>query len=467
MVKRTRWIALSMVLAVAAAACGGGKTTGGGSGGGSTAAPSGATTTTNALAAKCKSEPPQASEIGVTTDTITIAVIADTGSPIRPGLFQGSVDAVKAWAAYKNATGGLGCRKVAVKAFDSKLSAVDSKNSLTQACSGTFAAVATTALFLNDMSPAEKCKDRAGATTGLPDLAQLQTEPVQQCSKISFAVLPNAGACPYSGAGQRTFRVADGPLRFLLNKYPGALRGVWVIPQDLPSTISSSMPGFRYAQQLGIKKDAEFGASGLATQSAYTPIAQRIKDNKSTFAQVGLDYKGTVYLRKEAATQGVNSVKVWYCTLQCYDQRLIKEGGSAVEGQWVAMTILPLEDKGSNASLDAFIKYDKKPDGFGLQAWAAAELFGQSVDKIVADKGPNALTRANLLDTIRNTHNFTANGIIPPTDVGGKKGTTCFIMLQVQNRKFVRVQPTEPGKFDCTTGQAGSITLDPIKAFKP
>ena len=81
-----------------------------------------------------------------------------------------------------------------VETSDSKLSADEAKNGITTACANSLALVGTTALFLNDMRPAEGCKDKAGATTGLPDLAVVQTEPVQQCSHLSFAVIPNAGA---------------------------------------------------------------------------------------------------------------------------------------------------------------------------------------------------------------------------------------------------------------------------------
>ena len=54
-------------------------------------------------------------------------------------------------------------------------------------------------------------------------------------------------------------------------------------------------------------------------------------------------------MRKEAQVQGVNTVKVWDCSVQCYDKRLISEGGNAVEGQYVWLNFLPFEDKGSNA----------------------------------------------------------------------------------------------------------------------
>ena len=74
-------------------------------------------------------------------------------------------------------------------------------------------------------------------------------------------------------------------------------------------------------------------------------------------------------------------MKVWDCSVQCYDQRLISEGRRAVEDQYVWLSFLPFEDAGSNETLDAFLKYNKKPDGFGAQAWVAGELFARAVER--------------------------------------------------------------------------------------
>ena len=65
----------------------------------------------------------------------------------------------------------------------------------------------------------ESCKDKAGAATGLPDLAELQTEAAQQCSPVSFATLPTGSSCPYSGSGQRTFTVGYTQYDYYFNKY--------------------------------------------------------------------------------------------------------------------------------------------------------------------------------------------------------------------------------------------------------
>ena len=164
-----------------------------------------------------------------------MTVVADVNNSIRPGLFKGSWDGVKAWGDYINSKGGLACRKVVVKEGDSKLSPTDSTNAISAACANSVAMVGTTALFLQDVTPMETCKDKAGATTGIPDLALLQTEPAQQCSAISFAALGLAASCPYSGTGPRTFRVGYTAPDFYFKKYGAdALHGVFVIPKDLP-----------------------------------------------------------------------------------------------------------------------------------------------------------------------------------------------------------------------------------------
>src|SRR2546430_15251464 len=60
-----------------------------------------------AATARSQQEQPAASEIGVTPDTIRIAVIADVDNAARPGLFQGSVNGVRAAAKFINDSGGV------------------------------------------------------------------------------------------------------------------------------------------------------------------------------------------------------------------------------------------------------------------------------------------------------------------------------------------------------------------------
>src|SRR5947209_17332599 len=136
------FVALVVVLVLVAAACGRSGTSG----------TKDATTTTAASSAGCKGAL-EASDVGVTPTEITIQVMADVGSPLAPGLFQGNVDAVNAFAKYWNAHGGIGCRQVKVVTWDSKLSAEESKNGLINACTNAPAMVGDNALFHPDATP--------------------------------------------------------------------------------------------------------------------------------------------------------------------------------------------------------------------------------------------------------------------------------------------------------------------------
>jgi hypothetical protein len=91
------------------------------------------------------------------------------------------------------------------------------------------------------------------------------------------------------------------------------------------------------------------------------------------------------------------------------------------------------------------------------------------VNKAMAANGgdPNAITRSNLLTAIRGIEGFTAGGMIPPTNIGKKQGSVCLVGLQVKDGKFVRVSPTEPGKFDCGGNKPPvELNIDPVKEYK-
>ena len=195
-----------------------------------------------------------------------------------------------------------------------------------------------------------------------------------------------------------------------------------------------------------------------------------MKQHKSTFVLNMLDYKGTVLLRKEAVNQQASdTVKVWHCFLNCYDERLIGEGGTAVEGQYVWLSFLPIEDKGSNPELDAFLQYDKKPDGWGMQAWLAGEIFRVCRERHDGrPRGrPECCDAGERAQRDPESPRFRCEREMAATDVGNRVGSVCVVGLQVQNGKFVRVDPPQPGTFDCNGDKPlVPLTIDPAKEYR-
>jgi len=271
---------------------------------------------------------------------------------------------------------------------------------------------------------------------------------------VSFAVIVVGLDCATKDAAEKQVTVRAGTAKYFTKRNKG-LHGVFTLAGDLKSTVNAALPLVAMYKSFGVKSDGEFKVSGLSPQAAYTPIVQAIKQNNSTYVLNNVDYKANVLLRKEAMVQGATGVKVWDCALQCYDRRTIEEGETAVEGQYVSLFFIPFEEAKQNKSVSNYLKNLEsrdQADGFGAQAWTAGLFFRDVVNNVAKADGNNGLTRARFLEEAAKIHEFTADGMLGPTDVGGRKISPCGVILQVKNGKFVRVSPKKKGTFDCDGG---------------
>jgi hypothetical protein len=395
-----------------------------------------------------------ASDVGISPTEIRIGVIADTGSPIAPGLFQGAVDGVQAWADYMNAKeGGLAGRKIVIDTYDSKLTADDARNSVIEACGKDFATVGTSALFLNNVDDLVACKDSKGAATGMPDFPVVTTEVSQQCSPVSFEINQPIIVCSTKDQNPQTYRGSLGATSWYIKKYgKGALHGLFLYPSDIKSAKNAQVPAFTAQQKAGIKQDQTFDVSGRAPQSDYTPFVQAMKDSGATYARDGSNDASVIALRKEAKIQGVNTVKVWDCSLQCYDKDLVSSANAAdTEGQYVWIPFVPFEEASTNKAEQNFLKYigKDKADGFSLQAYASGLFLRDVVNSITKSGGNDTVTRKAVLAAAPNITSFNADGMLGNVNVGGHVPSPCFALLQIKGGKFVRVFPTKKGTLNC------------------
>jgi len=415
-------------------------------------------------------EKPTATEIGVTPKEIRIAILADVDTPVAPGLFKGSQDAVEGFAKYINKQGGLAKRKVVVDFLDTRLSADEARNAIIKACQQDFAMVGTAALFINNIDDQTACVDKAGAATGLPDIPFLATEAQQQCSPITFPVSPPQVLCDTVDEHPQTYQASVGRGFYYKKKYGNDLHGVYVFGSDLKSARNASFSsGLGQVRQICCNSDRDFDLSARAPQSEYTPVVQEMKDQSSNYGQSTGPFNQMVALRKEAKLQGLNDVKVWDCGTQCYDPQLIEQGGADVEGQYVDTLYLPFfnaADRKANKMAAAFYKNVGAGNTGQLGApysWIATIAFRDAVNALVKQHGVNGLTRANLLEALGNIHQFDADGFYSGVDLAGREIGPCHVLNQIKNGKFVRVQPTKPGKFDCPKGGVVHTELDLIQ----
>jgi ABC-type branched-subunit amino acid transport system substrate-binding protein len=412
-------------------------------------------------AAGAQSSKPKADDVGITSSQIRLAVIADVDTSVQPGLFQKSVDAMKAWAKIVNKAGGIAGRKIVIDFIDSKLNPNETRNAIIKACANDFAMVGGEALFLNNVDDMVACKNSAGQAIGLPDMPGTALDTTQACSPVTYLVLALGKYCETKNDHPQTYTVQQGDYLYYLKKYKD-LHGIWTIPADLKSTKNQVIPTAQAGVDLGIKKDGQgfYDVFSQDPQSAMTPIVQTIKSNESTIAYNGGNKMAD--LRKEAVLQGVDSVKLWACNQACYTDLLLQQGGADVNDTQMLVTALPFYSEyklnPTLKKLVAAVGGIDNTDFNSVSSWTAALLFEDAVKKATANGG--TLTRQSLFDALKTETSFDASGIVGPTDVAAHQPPACIVMVQIKNQKFVRTYPKKPGTFDCNKKNLTEIKLD-------
>jgi ABC-type branched-subunit amino acid transport system substrate-binding protein len=434
----------------------------------SSSTPSATSSTAPASAAATQAASPAGSagpgtDIGLTATTIKVGVIADVNNPLVPGLFKDSVNAVKAWAAGLNASGGLAGRKVVVDFCDSQLNPNATTNCVIKACANDFALVGTSANALEDLSDLDGCKNAAGKAVGIANLAAFAFPP-ESCDPDTYLVSGLGSYCATAKANPQTYSVPVGDTRYFVAHNSG-LNGIWLYDSDDPTFKVTQTPLFKAESNLGIKEDGQgfYAVSGAAPQSALTPYIQQIKASGATFVYDDVTTSAMVLLRREAQLQGVSSVKVWLCNSGCYDPSFYAQGGATVNGTYASLTDLPyLSDYPTNPALDKLIT---ELGGVGnvnnnaILSYAMALLFQDAVEKATANGG--TLDRQTLLSALNNDEqSFDAQGIVGPVNIGARASSACSVLVQLVNGTWQRVDPTKPGTFDCSPANLATLKMN-------
>jgi ABC-type branched-subunit amino acid transport system substrate-binding protein len=391
--------------------------------------------------------------------------MADIGASSIPGMADGSVNAIKAWANLVNSQGGLACRQVKVRVFDSKIDPTQSAAGYLDGCQNAFAMVGTYALAVSDVSTLDDCKNKAGQPVGLPETPGVALNPLQACNKTDFLYASTGEPCP-AGSGTQTFAESS-----VYNDYiksalgTGSAHGVYYVALTPPVIKDSAVPQYLYMQQLGLKSDEMVGLPATATQANFTPIITKMVSGKSQFYFSDSVFPTFLEAKAEAAAQGVSSNVLWLCQTTCYTPAFYAAGKAAAVGTKVAIDTLPFSEANVNQEMKTFTTNVSQPDSFAIESWIAARLFQTAVQNLVAAQGPNALTRANILTALSQVKNFTDGGIIGPSTPSEHTASNCIVVLNTNaDGTFSRVWPAKPGTLAC--GSSGTISVDPDKAFQ-
>lgn len=369
-------------------------------------------------------EPDRNTDVGVTEDHILLAVIADDAET-----FEG----MQAWQSAVNRRGGIADRKVKLDLLETGGTAEGYASAVETACERAFAIVGSFSRF-------DTSAENAGCAL-IPDLPVQPIAGDHGAASNTFAAFPRQAGI--EAVGQY------GPL--IASDLEGCCQQFVLVPDADPER-AQTLAAIDAAVTAGITTVGTVDVSPSDDEPRYAEILDELETSGATFATTGLGRNSTVLLRTAAAGRA-QSVLAWYCDARCYDDAFLADGGAAVEGEYVAIETAPFSDRSEISAMRTYLRITNRLEHeasyAGMRAFATGMLWEAAAKQVVEDEGENGLTRARLLAALANIHDFTAGGIIGPTDVATGTPNGCYVLLQVVDGGFERVSPADKGALAC------------------
>ncbi|MFD4640285.1 ABC transporter substrate-binding protein [Lentzea sp. NPDC058436] len=360
-----------------------------------------------------------ATDKGVTAGEITIANISDISGPV-PGIFQSAQQATKAFVEYFNATQGSVCgRKLKLVSFDSRTDSGGDQQATSQACEQAFALVGSMSAFDQGGGP-------AATGCGIPDLRASTVTAQRQRTPVSFGVASNVVNL-VSSAGPDLVK----------SSFPGAVGAAAYLYLNADASAQNARSMQKAAEARGIK--FVYSQAIDITDVNYAPYVAKLKETGTKIVYWIGSAQYAVRLQQAMRQQGYTP-EAFITDPSAYDPAYVKQGGAAVDGTVVYTNGALFEE--SNAQMALYKQWlgrvapGAAPSYFGMFAWAAARLFVTTAAKV----GPQ-LTRKAMLDAVRGVHDFTAEGLVAPQDVGGKRTSACMTLVKLKGGAWSRLAP--------------------------
>jgi ABC-type branched-subunit amino acid transport system substrate-binding protein len=377
-----------------------------------------------------------ATATGVTATTITVGNISSI-SGVAPGLTQSAQQAIEAWAAYVNSTGGICGRQIKVQPFDDGNDSGQNYADASQACSSDFAMVGNASGFDDGSAQAVN-------GCGIPTLS----------AEVSTAA---AGGTPdiFGASPGDDHNYPLGPGNYIKATYPNAIKHAAEIYLQVPATASQAAHEIAANTSIGFQYTPANGIATTPTNANYGTIVQQLQSQGTQYVSEYSDDNSAERLL-QAMQQANYAPQVVDWISEEYSPQFAQQTSPESNGNLVAMTATAgYEDAASIPGLQLMEQWMDRVAGagnwhkdiFAILAWSAGLAFEQAAKQV----GP-ALTRAAIISKIQGITNWTGGGVTPPTDIGPKVPSKCFFYEKIQNGAFQRVYPTAPNTYDCNSG---------------
>lgn len=366
-----------------------------------------------------------ATDVGVTADSIRLGLITTLTGPV-PGLFRGASIGAQACAARVNAGGGLFGRRLVIEVGDDQLNENQVRAQAERMAPNVFAFVGSFSLYDGAMAaPTE--------SHGVPDIGT-SMQPARHESRVNFSTQPLP-------PGWHT-----GGLSYLKERHPQASQAVGFLGSENAMT---TVHAIRHAlRHLGfnVVYDQTFSA---ATQD-FTAHVFRMRTAGVRFLIVVGD--AATYSRVlHAADQQDLDLEVFNPVANAYDPAFFDLAGDLAEGTiiYAHHVMYAGEDAAAVPEVREFTTWMARTDPrqtldvFALFGWTSCLLFIDAATAV----GPQ-LTREALLRHLSGVTEYNSRGLLAPSNPAGKEPPGCYVILQVRDGAWHRVD-TPPTGWRC------------------
>lgn len=354
---------------------------------------------------------------GVSPTEITLASISTLSGPI-PGLGTSSLDAVRAYVAYRNSTGGVCGRRLTLKSTDDG------------ADNGRYRAA------LDELS-AHALGVMGGLATG--DAGGID---VAEATKVPIV------STPISTAFQKVSTVFGmNPPFANVNAVIGKYK--YLYDQGVRKAALVYIAADQTRQEVQDKQKPQVLAAGIqVVHEQEVPLSTLSFDSAArAVANSGADY----LLFVSDSSQSASMAKSMYDTgyklkfaeyLTAYGTNFIQLAGPGAEGSTSWIRTLPNEEPGTSAEQNALLSWmartapADKVDTFAADSWAASKAFVDALDAL-----PGPISRPALLAQLRSVTSYDAGGLMGPIKLGPKLNNGCVIGMKVVSGKWTRIAP--------------------------
>jgi ABC-type branched-subunit amino acid transport system substrate-binding protein len=365
---------------------------------------------------------------GVSANTITLGNVSTVTGPV-PGLFTSARLGTQAFIAYQNSVGGVCGRNLALSSADDNLQEAQNSTAVQSLIPQVLA-------FVGSFSVADDGGAPAMGSAGVPDIGEALT-PARFNLPNNFSPQP------------QPVGFITGPYQYFAQKFgPSVTQHMAILAENQGTAQAQAIAQQKAMESVGYK----FVYQSTSISPTTTDFGSYIASMKAAGVQ-GLIFEATAAIDGAMASQMYSAgftIPFANWGAPAYDPQFVTTGGPGANGAILEQTLSMYQGQDA-ATIPEVALFDKwygkvsggqSPTIYAAYGWLSGMMFVQAIN------AGGAPTRAALLNGLKTINNFDGSGLEAPVNPAAKTPPNCFIIIDVNNGKFVR-DPATPSGFTC------------------